>query len=208
MFLMLFLWTSIVEPLTGPISKFCDSASLCLENDVQKSERKVTKLHLFFGFIKNSLKLDDNVWCLCIIFLSGAKVFLQGDLSKHLMDSWTSYCGQITTVFAYLRALVTVWDKHTARSPEKIEFCVTALSTRAIRSMIKQLLLVPVVDISSTEESTSSFSIYLLLAVLFILPFGFARDNDTGPSLYVRILLRSTVGDVATTVSLWNSFLL
>ena len=74
--------------------------------------------------------------------------------------------------------------------------------------MIKQLLLVPVVDISSTEESTSSFSIYLLLAVLFILAFGFARDNDTGLSLYVRIPLRSTVGDVATTVTLWNSFLL
>ena len=128
MFLTLFPWTSIVEASINSISNFCDSVNLCLKNYDQKSARKVAKLHLFFGFIKNFLKLDGNVWFSNIIFLSGTKAFLRRDHSKHLMDSWTSYrSGQITTVFAYVKALVKVWDKHTARCPNKIEFCYCTL---------------------------------------------------------------------------------
>ena len=210
MFLMLFPWTSIVEPSISPISNFCDSANLCLKNDVQIYERKVIKLQLFFGFIKTSLKLDCNVCFSCIIFLSGTKAFLRLDLSKHLMGFWTSYrSGQITTVFAYLKALVTVWDKHTARSPSKTEFCVTALCTRTIRSLIKYILSFPVMDISTTTiESTWSSCINLLLAVLLVLPFGFARDKGAGLNSYVRIFLKSTVRQIAITTSLWNIFLL
>ena len=129
MFPTLFPWTSIVKPSMSPISYFCYFANLRLKNEVQKSERKVTKLHLFFGFIKNSLKLDGNVWFSCINFLSGTKAFLRRNLSKHLMNSWTSYqSGQITTVFGYLKALVTVWNKHTERFPNKSEFCVNSLA--------------------------------------------------------------------------------
>ena len=110
MFPTLFPWTSIVKPSMSPISYFCYFANLRLKNEVQKSERKVTKLHLFFGFIKNYLKLDGNFWL-------WTKAFLWCYLSKHLMDSWTSYwSGQITTVFAYLVVLGTVWDKHAVRS--------------------------------------------------------------------------------------------
>ena len=138
MIVTLFPWAFIIETSISPISNFCDSANLFLKNDAQKFERNFTKLHLFFEFIKNSLKLDGNVWFSGIIFLLGTKVFLRRNISKHLMDSWTSYRSvQITTVFVYLKALVTVWDKHTARSPNKIEFFVTAFCTRTIRSMIK-----------------------------------------------------------------------